>query len=216
MNNSASPRIAINVMRSRLTVVGVNVAVVSFQVPQLFKLKGGVVIPGIDHSIHFRADIALLMALVFSLLALVAFIASTSLDEVGYCDHWSFIAGDLLMYLGLANAITGFISPLHQTFQMALQSASVQDLNLAMLGSIITVFGSIIWFATFYIGPIVTLKRSPFSRMGNLGLSLGYVVLLLIVFWVFHQAVNIELSVLSNQEKVVIPYYYELLQPLLW
>jgi hypothetical protein len=64
-----------------------------------------------DYAVHVGADMALFMALALSLVALVAFIMSCAHDEVGYCTHWTLVAGDLLMYLTLAHTVAGFFQP---------------------------------------------------------------------------------------------------------
>ncbi len=40
-------RVAVNVMRARLTVLGFNIAIVSFQIAQLYRVSGGLKVPGI-------------------------------------------------------------------------------------------------------------------------------------------------------------------------
>jgi hypothetical protein len=76
-------RVAVNVMRARLTVIGFNIAIVSFQIAQLYRVSGGLRVPGVDHAVHLGADMSLFMALALSLVALVAFIMSGAFDEVG-------------------------------------------------------------------------------------------------------------------------------------
>lgn len=219
MSDLRQPRIAINVMRARLTVVGFNIAIVSFQVSELFGMQGGISIPGFTHLVHFRADMALLMALVFSLMALVAFIASSSIDDVGHCDHWSFIAGDLLMYLGLANAVTGFFSPLNEAFRLASAEAMKQQIDITSFGIVIMLLGGVTWFMTIYLGPLVTLCRSPFSRVTNASLAFCYLFSLLLIFGLYHQVFLFEVLTtqgrLNNKQGLVL-YLYEFVQPFIW
>ena len=79
--DSKPVRVAVNVMRARLTVIGFNIAIVSFQITQLYRTSGGLRVPGIDHAVHVEADMALFMALALSVLALVAFIMSSAYDQ---------------------------------------------------------------------------------------------------------------------------------------
>ena len=60
-------RVAVNVMRARQTVVGFNIAIVSFQIAQISRLPGGLKVSGLEHAIHLRADIALFTALALAL-----------------------------------------------------------------------------------------------------------------------------------------------------
>ena len=93
-------RVAVNVMRARLTVIGFNIAIVSFQIAQLGRAAGGLSVPGIERSVHVVADLQLFMALGLSLIALPTFIMSSEFDEVGSCTHWSLMAGDRVFVLG--------------------------------------------------------------------------------------------------------------------
>ncbi|MGS0676786.1 hypothetical protein [Shewanella sp. 125m-1] len=209
-------RIAINVMRARLTVVGFNIAIVSFQISELVEMAGGISVPGLEHAIHFRADMALFIALAFSLLSLVAFISSSAIDETGTCDHWSFIVGDILMYLGLANTVTGFFSPLNQEFWLVVKQLPSLEQQIAMFRQSILILGSLAWVAAIYVGPIVTLVRSPFHKHTNLSLLLMYILSLIMMVWFNHQVYSFELINSSDNLLYSYTFFYEFLQPILW
>ena len=81
-------RIALNVMRSRLTVIGFNIAIVSFQIAQLYQSSGGLKITGLDHAVHVGADMELFISLALSLIALMVFVMSSQFDETAVCTHW--------------------------------------------------------------------------------------------------------------------------------
>ncbi|MBD1388966.1 hypothetical protein IC617_05950 [Neiella sp. HB171785] len=214
MSRSTDPQIAINAMRSRLTVVGFNIAIVSFQIAQLPRFKGGVTIAGFDHSVHLSADLALLLALALSLLSLVAFIASSSISTSGSCDHWSFIAGDLLMYAGLANAATAFFAPLHESFVLASQGAQLEQIDVSVFGVVIHLLGGFVWLVSIYVGPIVSLARSPFGKRCNQIMSFAYVVSLMAMFWFYHLTFSIEAS--SQVLPSLSSYFLQFMQPLFW
>ncbi|WP_319549190.1 hypothetical protein [Desulfogranum marinum] len=217
-DNKQVVRIAVNVMRTRLTVIGLNIAIVSFQITQLYSMSGGVNLPGVDHQVHVRADIALYLALSLSLIALVAFLASSSHDEVGYCDHWSFIAGDLLMYLGLAYTITGFFAPLFVSFNLFGDDLPSQVTQVIIFQKTILFCGATAWFLAMYVGPIITLLRSPFSRRANVSLGIFYVVVIVLLSWVNSEALMFENEMMNASEKTVKHIYFllELVQPLIW
>ena len=102
-------------MRARLTVIGFTIAVVSFQLVRLKSLPGGVDFSGLENPIHVGSHVSLLLALPVSIAAIVGYIFSSEYDEIGTCSSWSIVAGDLLMYMGLALTIAGFFSPLDDT-----------------------------------------------------------------------------------------------------
>ena len=56
-------RFAVNVMRPRQAVIGVNITIVSFQVARLYRAAGGISAHSFDHRIPVRADMGLCMSL---------------------------------------------------------------------------------------------------------------------------------------------------------
>lgn len=214
--NSKPVRIAVNVMRARLTVIGFNIAIVSFQLVNLYGLAGGIKVPGMDHAVHLTADASLLMALALSLCALVAFIISSSLDEVGVCTHWSLVAGDLLMYLGLAHTVAGFFAPLGVTIDTLAANISAGTSQVAILHAALSVAGGAAWFLAVYGGPVVSLLRSPFNRRTNIALGVAYLVLLVALCWVNSQAVSVEAAGTGKEPGLIFGVLRELVQPLRW
>lgn len=208
-------RIAVNVMRARLTVIGFNIAIVSFQIAQLPRIAGGVSVPGIDYPLHLTAGVELYMALALSLIALIALIMSSSFDEVGTCTHWTLIVGDLLMYLALAYTIAGFFQPLGEHIRNVAANLPGHPAQTLILQESVLVTGGVAWFLAIYLGPVVALIRSPFPRTTNLVLGSGYFFLVLLLSWVNSQADLIEISSGSFlfQPGMVLR---ELVQPLRW
>jgi len=209
-------RVAVNVMRARLTVIGFNIAIVSFQLVHLYGMSGGIRVPGMDHSVHLVADIALLMALALSLTSLVAFIMSSALDEVGVCTHWSLVAGDLLMYLGLAHTVAGFFSPLGVVIDTIAANISAGTSEIVVLRAALSVAGGAAWFLATYAGPVVSLLRSPFARRINIALAVAYLVLLIALCWVNSQAVSVEAAGPDDETGLVLSILRELVQPFRW
>ncbi len=209
-------RIAVNVMRARLTVIGFNIAIVSFQIVQLYRSSGGIKVPGIDHVVHIGASMALYMALALSLIALVAFILSSAYDEVGVCTHWSLVAGDLLMYLGLAHTLAGFFAPLAQSIEIFSANLPDHASDISILQTAALVAGGTAWFLAIYAGPVVSLVRSPFQRRINIALGMSYVVVLLALSWVSAHAVRVETAVAGGESGMIVSVLGELVQPFRW
>jgi hypothetical protein len=214
--NSKPVRIAVNVMRARLTVIGFNIAIVSFQLGHLYSMSGGIRVPGTDHPVHLTADIALLMALALSLTALVTFIISGELDESGVCTHWSLVAGDLLMYMGLAHTIAGFFGPAGVAFEAFAASIPAHASQMPILHSALSVAGGVAWFLATYAGPVVSLLRSPFPKRTNIALGVAYLILLIALSWVSSQAVTVEAVGPAGETGLVFSILRELFQPLRW
>ncbi len=217
MTEKSKPvRVAVNVMRSRLTVIGFNIAIVSFMIANVTKVSGGLVVPGLDHTLHVGADMALFMGLALSLISLVAYIISGALDEVGFCTHWSLIAGDLLMYLALAQTVTGFFTPLTASMDMVADRLPHLASEISILHAAPLIGGGVAWFLATYAGPIVSLVRSPFQRGTNISLGLAYMVVLLALSWVNSHAVLVEAGGSVDGTGAILRVCMELIQPFRW
>lgn len=164
-------------MRARLTVIGFNIAVVSFQLLRLKNLPGGVDFSGLESPIHVGSHVSLLLAIPVSMAAIVGYIFSSEYDETGTCSSWTIVAADLLMYMGLALTIAGFFSPLDDALDLMAAGASAQSTHMAILHDSLILTGGISWFLAAYVGPIRALWRSPFPRLINTCLTIAYLVL---------------------------------------
>ena len=209
-------RVAVNVMRARLTVIGFNIAIVSFQIAELYRVSGGLRVPGVDHTVHLGADMSLFMALALSLIALVAFIMSGAFDEVGYCTHWTLVAGDLLMYLALAHTVAGFFAPLETAIDLIAVKLPDQASEISFIHTASLVAGGVAWFLATYAGPIVSLVRSPFPRRTNIALGIAYLVVLIVLCWINSHAVRLEATGVGDERGLTFSILKELVQPLRW
>jgi hypothetical protein len=214
--NPKPVRIAVNVMRARLTVIGFNIAIVSFQIVHLYGVSGGLRVHGVDHAVHVGASMALFMALALSLIALVAFIMSSAFDEVGVCTHWTLVAGDLLMYLGLAHTVAGFFAPLTESIKIFSANLPGQVSEIATLHTASLVAGGVLWFLATYAGPVISLVRSPFHRRTNIALGVAYLVVLLALSWVSSHAARVEGTGSGYEPGLMISVLRELVQPFRW
>lgn len=217
MSEPVKVNIAINVMRARLTVVGFNIAVVSFQLSEIMRFSGGVSVPGFSHTIHFRADIALFISLALSLMSLIVFISSSASDSEGRCDHWLFMLGDIFMYAALSNTVTGFFSPLNETFLSIARQLPAQSAQVLLFSTVVFYFGCITWGAATYFGPCITLIRSPFSRRITITLGGTYLLLLQLTHWINYQVLLFEAENIGEITPQI-PFHFLLafIQPALW
>ena len=216
VKTSGQVRVAVNVMRSRLTVIGFNITIVTFMVVLLDNIAGGIVVPGESNPVHVGASMALFMGLALSFLSMLVFIMSSAFDETGFCTHWSLVAGDLLMYLALAQTIAGFFGPL--TNSINIFSAELPGLasDISILHGAPLVVGGLAWFFATYLGPVVALVRSPFPLKTNIALGLAYVISVVTLAWVSSHAVRVEDAVSGDGQRVIFNVLMELFQPFRW
>ena len=217
MSNSAKPvRVAVNVMRARLTVIGFNIAIVSFQIAQLGSAADGLKVPGLGRVVHVVPDIQLYMALGLSVMALLAFIMSCDIDAPGDCTHWSLIAGDLLMYLAVAHTVAGFFAPLATAIKTVAGEMPHKASEISILETGAIVIGGGAWFLSNYVGPVVSLMRSPFHRRTNIALGIAYLLVLFVFCWLTAQTVRVESAVSGDKPGLIFSTLRELVQPLRW
>jgi hypothetical protein len=187
-------RVAVNVMRARLTILGFNLAIITFQINELRILGGGIKLPGLEQAFYLSAAAALFLGMALSFAAMVCFIASNALDREGTCNHWSLLAGDLLMYLALAQTMAGFFGAfMSELDQVALPDPQEARMYALVIGSI-DLAGGVAWAMAVYLGPLVSLLRSPYGRRITVALGLGYLLLLLLAGRVWATALLLEVQ----------------------
>ncbi len=217
MNEPQRPvKVAINVMRARLTVVAFNLAIVTVQLGVLPRLPGAVELPDSRLSLHLATDATLLLGLALSVIALVCFIVSSAFDEQGTCNHWTLLAGDLFMYLGLAQSVSGFFSPFTGLLSQENPALPVQASELEAVRLALVIAGGAAWAMAAYLGPIVSLMRSPYGRRRTSALAAAYVALLLGVAFTNSQAALLEDSSSGVSADPGRTFVGELFKPLQW
>ena len=209
-------RIAVNVMRARLTVVGFNIAIVTFQLIEIHRIGGGIRLPDVPIPLHLEAGIALLIGLGLSIMAMIFFIASCAIDHEGVCTHWSLLAGDLLMYLGLAHTVSGFFGPFALMLDQVALDAPHEMASLTAIRAAIVIVGGAAWLFAAYVGPAVSLFRSPFGRRITVALGVAYLLVLISLAHVSAQAVRLEMARDAKSTKPPPTALNELIQPLRW
>ena len=209
-------RVDIRSMQLRLAVIGFNLAVVSFQIAKLGGAADGLRASGLDRAAHVVAGLEPYMALGLSLMALLALIMSCEISAAGVCTHWSLIAGDLLMYLALAHTVAGFFGPLARAIEIVAVELPPKASAFSILEAGAIVVGGVAWFLANYVGPVVSLVRSPFQRRINLALSIGYLTVLLLFCGLTAETVRVAAAVSGDAPGIVFSVLRELLQPLRW
>jgi hypothetical protein len=126
------------------------------------------------------------------------------------------LAGDLLMYLGLAHTAAGFFGPLGVALETFAANISASTSEVAILHAAVSIAGGTAWFLATYVGPLVSLLRSPFDRRTNIALAIAYMVLLIALAWVNSQAASVEATGAEGEPGLVFGVLRELVQPLRW
>lgn len=95
---------------------------------------------------------------------MVAFITSSALDREGTCDHRPLLAGDLLMYIALAQTVVGFFGPYLRLLEGASMGAEVEQESLSRIWVGMMVPGSALWILATYEDGTLECGVSPAGR----------------------------------------------------
>jgi hypothetical protein len=185
-------RVAINAVRARLTILGFNLAITTFQISNTRGLGGGSHFEGFETTVHLGAGTVLLAGVALSIASMVVFIASSALDREGTCDPRTLLAGDLLMYLALAQTVAGFFSPYQRLLEAVSMSTEAEQQAVSAIRIGMAVAGATAWILATYAGPIVSLLRSPHGRVTKLLHAVGYLGVLVCVSRLWWAAQQIE------------------------
>jgi hypothetical protein len=198
-------RIAVNAMRARLTLLGFNLAIVTFQLSGLQHRSGGAVVPGLDGTVHLAPAVVLLLGVALSFAAMVAFVASGRLDERGDCTHWSLLLGDVLMYLAMAQTVAGLFEPMLRDLKVAQVAGASLEQEFEALRIALATAGGVAWAAAAYLGPAVSFVRSPFGHRVTAALAVVYLALLLALaaVWALAQRTQLALGVMGDPPSVL-------------
>jgi len=201
-------------MRARLTVIGFNIAVVSFQLNRLSVMPGGVDVPGFQEPFHASSHVSLLLAIPISMAAIVGYIYSSEFDEVGTCTSWSIVAADILMYMGLALTIAGFFSPIGVALDVVEANVADQASHMIFVTESLILTGGISWFLAAFVGPVRSLLKSPFPHLTNICLAIGYLILFGFLGYISASANAVDAN--STTGITIAQWLMEFVQPFRW
>ncbi|WBU62752.1 hypothetical protein [Paracoccus aerodenitrificans] len=182
--------IAVNTMRSRLTVLGFVLTIITFQISQVIYPAAKAVENGGLSPQRFGLGVALLLGALVTLLALVVFIMSSRLNREGTCSIHFVIIGDLLMYLALIMTLFIFISPYEPVLDQF--SASLVDQDLSNIRHAVLGFGVFVWIFVGFVAPGLLMLRLSVSVVMRLLYFISYSICLALLTWLVLLASNLE------------------------
>ena len=185
-----------NVTRTRVTVLGFNFTIVIF--------LSGFIVGNSGHPIelaiwyHLNEFVALFSGLLIGFFALYLYLFSQDLDFEGGSGIWSFTFAEVLMYVALAQTLSGAA----QYFTVMLSNAidnfpslvsqetfpTVEfDYAASFLKFLLFWISSIAWLFFVYFAPIFAVFSNPLSWKRKIPILLFYLSILSIVFLIAAQ-----------------------------
>ena len=217
-------QIALNVTRTRVTVLVFNLTIIAFMFSML-KASGA----SADHvaAAHLTSSAALFMGFCLTLLGLLWLLASQNLDAEGLSRPWPFTLGAITTYLALSQTITAFMHEYLLGVESAVEAArpgvaeSAQSLiRLDALGDtallILLVMGGGIWILITYVGPLLAGLRSPVGGNRRWVFAGYYFVLQVPIYWVYARAWHSQYIPADQSTSMLGVFLLQFIQPLLW
>lgn len=215
----------LNVGRTRLTILSITLALFLFATSVYLNLGGDL---GVRPMWAFLGSfIDIMLGFAVTLLSLLLFVVCQRLSSVGRCEPLTFAVGELLMYLALALALSGslgrYVSALDLVLReipasRGLDAAAASEFAGAAgtLSGTVTLVAGLTWGVLIYVAPAVFLVRCPLPRRRKRWLAGGYLVTVLLVFWISAYPYYLKDRAAGRPASLSSYFVRQLWQPALW
>ena len=217
--------IALNVGRSRLTILSITLALFLFATSVFLDIGEQMEIRAT--WVFLTSFVAIVLGFSLTVLSLLLFLISQRLDSAGNCEIWTFSCGELLMYVALAQTLSGglgtYVSAIANTLAgvpgaLALGPEATGAFGKAAsnLSGLLRLGTGLVWGIILYVAPVVFLLRVNLARSKRGWLAVGYVALLLSVFWISAFPYHLKARASGKPSNLGVHFTRQFCQPLLW
>ena len=216
--------IALNVTRTRITVLVFNLTIIAFMFSML-KTRGA----SADHltTAHLTSSLALFTGFCLTLLGLWSLLFSQNLDAEGLSRPFPFTLGSITTYAALSQTTTAFMHEYLLVVWSTVEAAqpgvaeSAQNLfRFDALGDtallILLVMGGGVWILTTYVGPLAAVLTGPVRGDRRWVFAGYYFVLQIPIYWVYARAWHLQYVPADQPTNMLSLFALQFLQPLLW
>ena len=208
--------VALNVTRTRITVLVFNLSIISFMLSML-KSSFGIS--------HLSTSVALFMGFCLTILGLWLFLYSQTWDRLGISRPWPFVLGSMTTYLALSQTVTAFTHEYLlglKTIFNTVQSDAANYHDFAALNETAVLFlhimAGMIWVLITYIAPLSVLLGGKHSVI--LGrrwiLAVYYLVIQIPVLWIYAITWHMQYAAKDQPMNMLGIFALQFIQPLLW
>ncbi len=217
--------IVLNVGRSRISILSITLALYLFSIGVYISLARD--LEATPAWVFLTSFVPIILGFSLALSSLMLFLLSQRLDPVGLCEIWTFSIGELLMYLALAQTLSGglsnFVTAVAAVLSQVPRTAGldpaaageIQGLATGLYFSLQAACG-LIWGGLVYVAPAVFVYRIPLRRDRKWVLLTGYALALLSVFWI--SAYPYQIKARTAGKSTTLTYFFarQFWQPSLW
>ena len=216
--NTENDGVALNVARTRVTILVFNLTIISF----LFSMLMTTTSP-FSNLNNLNISIALYVSFCLTLLGIFWLLLSQNFDEQGLSQYFPFTLGCITTYLALSQTITAFMHLYLLNFTLginALQHIPRPLVNIEVLSSlpllILISMGGVIWGLITYVAPLLAMLKSPFRGRMRIFIVVYYFSLQIPIYWVYSKAWSVVYIPEGQSENMIILFLLQFIQPLLW
>ncbi len=207
--------ISLNITRTRITLLGFNLSVIAFLISVMLAAHQD---QAFTH--HVPAMGSLFVAFVLSIVSATCLLMSQELDEHGASRPWLFSIGDILMYLALSQSVAGlcrkYLGAVAAAVEYTQEGYAAAQGTGDVLIFILAGLGLLAWALTFYLGPCLSILKSPLKRQERLLLTGFYFVMVAVIILVAIEGHLLQDAVLDDPEPLWRVVLTQFAQPLTW
>ena len=224
LSESKATEIALNVTRTRVTVLAFNLTIISVMLS--IKVERGEITRQ-DILPHLSSTVALFAGFCVTLLGLWWLLVSQNQDTQGLSKPWPFTFGSITTYLALSQTTSAFMHEyllgLRTGVQGAEQAVSAPLAGLVGYDSlgytawlVLVVMGAAIWFLITYVAPLMTVLKGPLAGRRVWVFAVYYLAIQVPIFWVYAEAWRLASLAEPAETSVLTVFALQFFQPLLW
>jgi len=224
LEQGTNTEIALNVTRTRVTVLVFNLTIIAFMFSILKASSASA-----EHvaTAHITSSVALFAGFCLTLLGLLLLLTSQNLNPQGLSRPFPFTLGAITTYLALSQTITAFM---HE-YLLAVEStvaASRPDVAESVLSLvrvdalgdaallILFVMAGGVWILITYVGPLTVVLRSPVGGNRRWVFAAYYFALQVPIYWVYTRAWHLQYVPADQPTNMLSLFALQFMQPLLW
>lgn len=219
-----STEIALNVTRTRVTVLMFNLTIIAFMMTLLGSRSAAANFVGLAHLTSF---LALFVGFCLTLLGLWWLLFSQNNDAEGLSRAWPFTLGSVTTYLALSQTATAFMHEYLVGIELAIEArlpvvapgpqplippSALGDTALLIL----LILPGIVWLLITYAGPLLVVLKSPVRGGRRWIFAAYYFALQVPICWVYAKAYHLEYVPADQSVDMFGLFALQFFQPMLW
>jgi hypothetical protein len=224
LNDSTVTGVALNVTRTRVTVLAFNLTIISFMLS--IKVGKGDIAHQ-DVLPHLSSTVALFAGFCVTVLGLWWLLVSQNQDTQGLSKPWPFTFGSITTYLALSQTTSAFMHEYLLGMKAVVNSAA-QAISVPLSGAVghgfleptawlvLLLMGATIWFLITYVAPLLTVLKGPLAGRRAWVFAVYYLAIQVPIFWVYAKAWQLAALPGQAETSTMTAFALQFLQPLLW